>query len=179
MMEIDINKIEQAIINQAVDEIVNEREIIRSVKEEVQKRINNRFVEVMDGYIEDIIKNSVDNALDFHYQKVNNWGAPDGQPTTIRKELEKAVDGFWTEKVNPKSGKSDKDGYSAITRAEYVMVRMIGESVEKHLKGDLTNITGALKDGIRNEVGKILDGMLGELFKIKSLQDQGKVDKWY
>jgi hypothetical protein len=41
------------------------------------------------------------------------------------------------------------------------------------------NITGALKDGLRNQMAYQMDQLLEGLFRIKSLQDQGKVEKPY
>jgi len=40
-------------------------------------------------------------------------------------------------------------------------------------------VTGGLKDGLRNQLAKQIDGLLDELFRIKSLQDQGQVAKPY
>lgn len=47
------------------------------------------------------------------------------------------------------------------------------------MKQSALNVTGALKDGLRNQIGQQMDVLLNDLFRIKSLQDQGKVEKPY
>ena len=41
----------------------------------------------------------------------------------------------------------------------------------------MSNVTGALKDGLRTQLATHMDNMLSSLFHVKSLQDQGKVKK--
>jgi len=59
------------------------------------------------------------------------------------------------------------------------MTQACAEDFSVAMKQHVTNVTGALKDGLRNEIAKQMDGMLSELFRVKSLQDQGKVEKPY
>lgn len=59
------------------------------------------------------------------------------------------------------------------------MTQICAEDFSKQMKDSAVNITGHLKDGLRNQMGKVMDDILSELFKVKSLQDQGKVEKPY
>lgn len=66
-----------------------------------------------------------------------------------------------------------------VTRAEYLMTQICAEDFTKSMKDSVLTVTGALKDGLRIQLAKQMDGLLDSLFHIKSLQDQGKVEKPY
>ena len=59
------------------------------------------------------------------------------------------------------------------------MTKICAEDFSKQIQQSVANVTGALKDGLRNQLANQMDTMLNDLFKIKSLQDQGKVEKPY
>ncbi|MDQ4680748.1 hypothetical protein, partial [Stenotrophomonas maltophilia group sp. RNC7] len=71
---------------------------------------------------------------------------------------------------------ADSD-YNAVTRAEYLMTQICAQDFSEGMKQSVLSVTGALKDGLRAQLAAHMDKMLDELFCIKSLQDQGKVEK--
>ncbi len=180
MLNINEEDLKAAIVTEAADQIVkNDDDLSGIVAKEVRARINAIFVDRVETQIQAAIDAAVNNAFDEEYQRVTSWGQPDGPATTVRKQLEKTVSGYWTAKVDAKTGKPSDSSYSSVSRAEYLMTQICAEDFSAAMKQSALSVTGALKDGLRNQIGKQMDGMLDELFHIKSLQDQGKVEKPY
>lgn len=180
MFNINEEDLKAAIVTKAADEIVRESEDLSDlVAEEVKARVNKIFADRANAQISAAIDAAVNNAFDAEYQAVTGWGQPDGPATTVRKQLEKTVSGYWTGRVDAKTGKPSTSDYSSVTRAEFLMTQICAEDFTAAMKASALNVTGALKDGLRNQLAKQMDGMLNELFRIKSLQDQGKVEKPY
>jgi hypothetical protein len=80
-------------------------------------------------------------------------------------------------RVDAKSGKPTESSYSSVSRAEFLMTQICAQDFSETMKQHALNVTGALKDGLRNQLATQMDGMLSGLFHVKSLQDQGKVEK--
>jgi hypothetical protein len=180
MLNINEEELKAGIIAQAADQLVrNDEDLSGMVAKEVAKRINAIFVDRVEAQIQAAIDAAVNNAFDEEYQRVTQWGQPDGPSTTVRKQLEKIVNGYWSAKVDAKTGKPSTSDYSSVTRAEYLMTTICAEDFSAAMKQSALNVTGALKDGLRNQIGQQMDVILNELFRVKSLQDQGKVEKPY
>lgn len=180
MLNINEDDLKAAIVAKATDDILREYEDIQGmVQAEVSKRLDKIFSERAAEQVKAAIDAAVANSFEREYRRVNTWGEPEGAPTTIRKELEKTVSAYWSAKVEPRTGKPSTSDYSSVTRAEYLMTQVCAEDFTAGMRQSALNVTGALKDGLRNQIGKQMDQMLDELFRIKSLQDQGKVEKPY
>lgn len=180
MLNINEEELKAAIVSEAADQIVrNDDDLSGMVSKEVTKRINKIFADRVEAQIQAAIDAAVVGAFDTEYQKVTSWGQPDGPATTVRKQLEKTVAGYWTDRVDASTGKPSSTDYSSVTRAEYLMTQICAEDFTAAMKASAINVTGALKDGLRNQIGKQMDVLLNDLFRIKSLQDQGKVEKPY
>lgn len=178
MLNINEEEIKKAIIQQAADQIVDSDSDLSSiVRTEVERRIEAIFKNRAEAQIEASIDQAIKESFNHEYQKVTQWGEPAGPKTTIRKELERVVSGYWTAKVDAKTGKPSTSDYSSVTRAEFVMTQVCAEDFTKGLQSAVTSVTGALKDGLRSQLATQMDLMLGQLFHVKSLQDQGKVEK--
>ena len=179
MLNINEEDLKAAIVEKAADELLHRDSDLQSlVAKEVKSRLDKIFAERAMAQVERAIDETVHNCFERHYQKVTDWGQPEGEPTSIRKELERTVSGYWSSKVDPRTGKAD-GAYNSVTRAEYLMTQICAEDFSKQMRESALNITGHLKDGLRNQMGKVMDEILGDLFRVKSLQDQGKVEKPY
>ena len=179
MLNINEEDLKKAIVAKATDELLSQDDDLSSmVSTEVQRRIQNIFAERVDAQIAAAVDAAVQKWFDTEYQRVNNWGQPEGEKTTIRTQLDKMISGYWTTKVDIRTGKPS-DSYGTTTRAEYLMTQICAENFSEEMKKQATNIAGRLKDGLRNQMGAVMDEMLNNLFHVKSLQDQGKVDKPY
>lgn len=180
MLNINEDDLKAAIVAKATDEILRHEDDLSSmVRQEVKQRVDKIFADRATQQIQEAIDSAVAKSFEQEYRRVTAFGEPEGAPTTIRKELEKTVSAYWSAKVEPRTGKPATSDYNAVTRAEYLMTQVCAEDFTSGLKSSVLTVTGALKDGLRNQLAKQMDGMLDELFRIKSLQDQGKVEKPY
>jgi hypothetical protein len=180
MFSMNEEEMKAAIVAKAADEFLQAgHDISGLVKVEVKRRVDLIFKDRAEAQIGAAVDVAINNGFDLEYQRVNSWGQPDGEKTTVRKQLDKLAQGYWGEHVDPRSGKSTDSGYTFVTRAEYLMTQICAKDFSENLKASALNVTGALKDGLRNQLGAQMDQMLNELFRVKSLQDQGKVEKPY
>lgn len=180
MLNINEQELKEAIAQKAADEILRSDDDLTSmVSREVKSRLDVIFIDRADKQIQAAIDHAVQTAFDREYQRVTSWGEADGPKTSIRAQIDKVITGYWSEQVNAKTGKPN-DGYGdKVTRAEFLVTQMCAKDFSEQMRKDATNITGALKDGLRNQLAAVMDKMLSELFHVKSLQDQGKVEKPY
>nr|WP_314694217.1 hypothetical protein [uncultured Pseudomonas sp.] len=180
MLNINEDDLKTAIVAKVSDELLRDGDDLSGmVAAELKKRIDKIFNERVTAQIEAAINETINGSFEREYRRVNTWGEPEGPSTTIRKELEKTVNSYWSAKVDPRSGKTASSDYNAVTRAEYIMTQVCAEDFTKHMQTSVNAVTGALKDGLRNHLAGQMDTMLNNLFHIKSLQDQGKVEKPY
>lgn len=179
MLNINEEDLKKAIVEKAADELLRQDDDLSGmVRAEVSRRIQKIFVDRVDAQIAAAVDEAVNKGFDTEYQRVNQWGQPEGEKTTVRAQLDKLIGGYWTTKVDARSGKPS-DGYNTTTRAEYLMTQICAENFSEEMKKHALNIAGHLKDGLRGQMANVMDGMLNELFRVKSLQDQGKVEKPY
>lgn len=180
MLNINEDDLKAAIVAKATDEILRcNDDLTDMISHEVKRRVDKIFADRATQQIQQAIDEAVAKSFEQEYRRVTAFGEPEGSPTTIRKELERTVSAYWSSAVEPRTGKPSSSSYNTVTRAEYLMTQVCAEDFSAGLKASVLNVTGALKDGLRNQLGKQMDQMLAELFHVKSLQDQGKVDKPY
>lgn len=181
MLNINEDDLKKAIVEKAADQILqHDDELSGMVRAEVQRRVEKIFAERANAEIQDTIDKAVKNGFDLEYCRVDNWGRPDGEKTTIRKQLDASIQGYWTTKVDARTGKPDSSGYGdKTTRAEYLMTQICAAGFSEEVKKHAVAVTAHLKDGLRGELANAMDRILNELFHVKSLQDQGKVPKPY
>lgn len=183
-LNLDAKKLEAAIISEAANQILDAEggaaftRLLDGVRKSVEARIDKIFAETADAAIQNAVAKAIQDGFEKEYCRVNQWGKPEGKPTTIAKELSRVVSGYWNEKVDS-NGKPTDSSYSSMTRAEFVMLKVCGDDFSARMKDAALNVTGALKDGLRNQMAQQMDRMLDGLFHVKSLQDQGKVEKPY
>ena len=181
MLNINEEDLQKAIVERVSDELLrSDDDLSTLVQKEVRVRLDKIFTEQANAQIEEVIADAVNGSFDREYQRITKWGEPDGSKTTIRAELEKTINNYWSQKVETKTGKPVDSSYCpSITRAEYLMTTICAADFSESMKASALNVTGHLKDGLRNQLAIVMDGILNELFRVKSLQDQGKVEKPY
>ncbi len=179
MLNINEQELKDAIAQKAADEILrSDDDLSAMIAKEVKSRLDKIFIDRAEAQIEAAIDQAVQTAFDREYQRVTSWGEPEGQKTSIRAQINKVINGYWSEQVDARTGKPSSYG-DKVTRAEYLMTQMCARDFSEQMRQDALNITGALKDGFRNQMAAVMDELLNSLFKVKSLQDQGKVEKPY
>ena len=180
MLNLNEDDVKAAIVEKVADEILSrDQDISALVAKEVKARLDKIFTDKAQAQIESAINEAIQGSFDREYQRVTAWGEPEGPKTTIRAELLKTVSGYWSARVNARNGEPSTSSYDSVTRAQYVMTQVCAKDFVEHMKQAATNVTGALKDGLRAQVAQHMDELLDSLFRVKSLQDQGKVEKLY
>jgi len=186
-MNLDIKpeKLEAAIIAEAVDQILGADQgeaysrYLTGIRAGVESRIDKMFADHADALIQEALDAAIKDGFEREYSKVDQWGKREGEKTSISKELARLVSGYWSERVDS-SGKPTSSTYgNTLTRAEYLMTVICSSDFSESMKASALNVTGHLKDGLRAHMAAQMDTVLDGLFKVKSLQDQGKVEKPY
>jgi hypothetical protein len=180
MFNINEEDLKKAVVTQVSDEILSaDHDLSALIAKEVKARLDKIFIDRAQVQIELAINEAIKTGFEREYQRVDKWGNPTSHKTTISAELEKIISGYWNGKVDPKTGRAAASDYQTVTRAEWVMTQICAEDFSAAMKTSALNITGALKDGLRVQMAKQMDDLLNGLFHVKSLQDQGKVEKPY
>jgi hypothetical protein len=180
MLNINEEELKVAIVERAADDIVNQNSDLSDlVAKEVRRRLDNIFADRAQAQIEAAINDAITTGFSREYQRVDSFGTPVGEKTSIRAQLDKIVSGYWDTQVDPRSGKPHNGYGDKVTRAEWLMTQICAKDFTDQMKQSALNITGALKDGLRTQMAAHMDRLLSELFHVKSLQDQGKVEKPY
>lgn len=179
MLNFNEEDLKTAIVERAASEFLDrDHDISGLVAKEIKARIDRIFAERADEQIRLAIDDAIIAGFEREYQRVTSWGEPKGEKTSIKNELEKITSGYWNVRVD-KNGAPTDSTYGAMTRAEFLMTQICAKDFSEAMKQSALNVAGALKDGLRGQLAKQMDGMLDELFRVKSLQDQGKVEKPY
>jgi hypothetical protein len=171
-MELNQASIEKAIVAEVADRIIGEDELFERVRKAVDSRISQLFKDQADAQIRAAIDAAILNGFEREYVRVNSWGEKEGSPTTIRKELEKVIGNYWNEKVDTKGAKSSYPSDRDLTRAEWIMAKMVADDFNGHMKQHVVNVGAALKDQLRASLHGTVNELLSGVFRVNSLGDQ-------
>lgn len=173
MMELDLAKIEAAIVAQAVENIVGDDNLYERVKRGIEARIDALF----DGKVRELVDAQIDRVVkegfEREYRKVDSFGRPVGQPTSISKELERLTANYWQERVD-RNGKPTESTFSSTSRAEWVMAQICADDFSKAMKQHVVNVAGALKDNFRAVLDQHISVLLSDVFKVQSVGDRDR-----
>lgn len=171
-MELDQKRIEDAIVQEVAERIIGEEELYNRVKNAVDQRIARHFKESADTQIQAAVEAAIREGFEHEYRRIDSFGRPEGAPTTIRAELEKAIGGYWNTMVD-RQGKPTTDSYSAkMTRAEWLMTQLVASDFHGDMKQHVVNLGGALKDRLRQELHETVNKLLSEVFHVRSVGDE-------
>ena len=170
-MQINQERIEKAIIEEAVNNILHEDKLAERISSAVNTKINALFKDRADAQIDAAINDAIRSGFDREYCRVTPWGEKEGAPTTIRKELDKLIGDYWNARVD-KNGKAVTSSYGeSITRAEWVMSKIVADDFNSQMKQHVVNVAGGLKDSLRRSLHETVNGLLSEVFKVNSQDD--------
>lgn len=171
-IQFDKEKLEKAVVEHAANEILSEHEIYEGVQRRVRELVDARVAKELDATVQKAMDEAMRSALEETITPVNTWGEKVGEPTTLKAAIHDRAVKFWQEKVD-KEGKRT-DSYSGRPRHEFMMQQMMAAEFSSAIKQDIVNVCAALKDAVRDDYHKIINENLNQLFKVKSLGDQGK-----
>lgn len=170
-MQIDQTKIEAAIIAQAVEQIVSGDDIYNRVRIGVDEKVDAIFASKVDQVIKAKVDEIVSQGFERSYRKTDSFGRPVGQETSISKELESMISGYWSESVD-RSGAKSTNGYGTMTRAEWMMAKVCADDFSAEMKQHVVNVGGALKDHFRTVLNEHIGILLSDVFKVNSTGDR-------
>jgi len=171
-MQLNQARIEDAIVREVADKLIGEEDLYARVRTAVETRIDRLFKESADAQIAAAIDAAIRQGFEREYCRVNSFGQRDGDPTTIRRELEKMIAGYWNEKVG-RDGKPTSSTYStSMTRAEWMMTQLVANDFKDDMQQHVVNLGGALKDKLRAELHGTVNRLLSEVFHVNSAEDQ-------
>jgi hypothetical protein len=171
-MEIDKEKIEQAIVESVADSMISDGDLEKRIKSAVDARIDSHFKASGDQQIQDAVNRAIKAGLEHEYCKVDSFGRKSGEPTTVSKELERIIAGYWNTRVDKNNGTPTDSSYSSISRAEYVMLKLVAADFSGEMKQHIVNLGASLKDSLRGELRSTLDRLLSEVFYVQSEGDR-------
>jgi len=171
-MELNQERIEAAIVAEAADRLIGEDELWKRVRASIDTKIDALFKEHAEKQVRDAVDAAIKDGFEREYTRVNAWGQKEGQPTSIRKELEKLIGGYWNEKVDSNGQKSSYPSERDLTRAEWLMAKMAADDFNGHMKQHVVNVGGALKDQLRVSLHGTVNTLLSEVFRVNSVGDQ-------
>lgn len=170
-MEIDKNRIEDAIIQQVASDLISDESLWDRAKRAFDARIEKLWTEVAETRLRSEIELAITNGLEREYCKVDGFGMQNGEKTSIRAELEKQIAGYWNTKVD-RQGKPSTAYGADMTRAEWMMTQLVAADFQGEMKQHVINLGGSLKDHLRKQLHETVNGLLSEVFHVRSQGDQ-------
>lgn len=170
-MELNTERIEAAIIAEVSEKILSDDDIFARAKEAVKQRVDTLWKETVREKLQSEIDAIVLRGLDHSYRRVDSFGVPVGEATTVRAELERMIGGYWSTRVD-RNGKPSDSSYGTTSRAEWQMTQLVAANFSDEMKQHIINLGGSLKDGLRAELHSTVNKLLSETFHVNSLQDQ-------
>ena len=171
-MEFNQEKLEQAIIDKVAEELVVSVDLRDRIRREVDTRITKVFAEQTDNIITERVNEAVRDGFNKEFTPVNSFGKPTGAPTTIAKLLEEFVKNYWSQKVDQYGKPTDSSYSTKMTRAQYVMAQICAQDFSKDVKDMAVDVTGQLKDGLREQLKSGVDEMVHKLFNVRTEADK-------
>lgn len=170
-MQIDQEKIEAAIVAEAVTRLADNDELYGRVKTGIEARLNKLFADNVNGIITSKVEEIVKSGFEREYIKRDAFGQPQGQPTSISQELENLVGNYWQERVD-RSGKKSDSSYGTTSRAEWMMMQICADDFSKEMKQHVVNVAGSLKDHFRGVLHQHIGSLLSDVFRVNTVQDK-------
>lgn len=170
-MQIDQTKIEAAIVDEAVTRLINDDDLYARVKSGIDARIDKLFQERVSALVTEKVEAVTKDGFERSYTKVDSFGRPTGDPTSISKELERLIHNYWDQRVD-RSGRPTDSSYSSSTRAEWMMAQICADDFSKEMKQHVVNVAGTLKDHFRSILNNHVSIMLSDVFKVQSEGDR-------
>lgn len=170
-MELNQERIENAIVAEVAHKLIGDDALYERVKRAVDVRIETLWKETAEQRIRSEVELAIADGFEKTYRKVDSFGRAEGEPTTIRAELEKLISGYWNQRVD-RQGKPTDSSYSSTTRAEWMMLQLVAADFQGEMKQHVINLGGSLKDALRKELHETVNLLLSDVFHVKTLGDK-------
>lgn len=157
-MELNQQRIENAIIAEVADKMIGDDELYKRVKNAIDIKVEKLWKETAETRVREEVELAITSGFEREYQRLDSFGNKTGEKTSIRAELERLIGGYWNERVDSQ-GKTSAS-YNATTRAEWLMTKLCADDFAGQMKQHVVNVAGALKDGLRKELYATVNRLL-------------------
>jgi len=99
-MQIDQARLEKAVVQQVIDYFVDDEKTFEKIRNDISARIDKLFADHATELVKKMAEDAVLNGFEREYVKIDQWGQKAGEPTSIKKELERMVSAHWSERVD-------------------------------------------------------------------------------
>lgn len=171
-MQIDQEKIEKAIVEEAVHKFATDDDLYTRIREGINQRIDKLFADKVSLIVTETVERIVGEGFERSYHKTDGFGRPVGQLTSISKELETLVTNYWTDRVDRSGKKVENGAYNSVSRAEWMMAQICADDFSKEMKQHVVNVTAQLKDHFRAVLNSHVATMLSDVFRVQSQGDR-------
>lgn len=140
--------------------------VIATVSAQIMRKSADHIKTLIEEQIQDAIGAQINaivlEILTQTYTPHSKYGDIEGEPTTIRREFEKAVAAWWAQKVEP-DGAPANYSYSGEPRSSWIAKKAIKELLDTELKDKMTglvrNSRAALKAGVTAALADAVEKM--------------------
>lgn len=86
-MEINQEEIQAAIIEKAVNQIFYEHDFYQAIDQKIESKIDKIFANTVDEKLAKAVDETIKNGFEHEFRRIDEFGRPQGDPTTISKEM--------------------------------------------------------------------------------------------
>jgi hypothetical protein len=137
-----------------------------AIERVIAKRVDKLFAERADALLTETLAKVFEEGLNRQFQRVDDFGDPVGEPTTLKKELARLTDEYWKQRVDKGSGKPCEKAYGSITRAEFLMVQMCAKGLSSELNHITDDVVLALREQLTDAVVKWVEDHVDSKFRV-------------
>ncbi len=134
-----------------------ERLIREKVKELFESGLKRRIDEFLDAEMRKVIETEI--------VPVNIWGEREGQPTTIRAELAKRAQAFWSVRVDSEGRESS---YGGNERSKVLMQQILKDEFANAIKENAEVIIAEFKAALKVDASKLVFDHIDKLITVKT-----------
>ncbi len=128
-----------------IDEIVCDK-----LEKEVKNLVEQAHANIVEK-VNAIMYTAVEQVFNEPFQRINVWGEPEGEPTTIKDMIALEAKNYWEQKVDSRGNVSSYT--NAKPRAEYYATKIIEHVYDKQLEQQSKALAQKLKAKIPETIG--------------------------
>ena len=132
------------------------------VADRAGRELENKLILKAQAIVDAKVAEVVDKVMNDVFQPVDTWGKKTGEPTTIRKMMEKSIEKYWNEKVD--SGGKPSNYSGNMPRAEYFAKNVVAKMVDYNMSSEMKKIIDAGKDKVREAMAKAVTEQLKKIW---------------
>jgi hypothetical protein len=155
-MNIEESKIESAVIEQAVEQLVYR---YTSGEESLRGEISKCATEIIKASLDQQVQAALVQGVEaITFPQANKFGENKGPDRTLREYIDGMIQGFLQEQVDS-DGRTKDSGYG---RSESRIVWLVRKEVEKHVEASVKTAAQAINAQISSTIGAIVKASIDQ-----------------